>query len=236
MHPILTNYLDRFTNLSSNQVTNSDTKFYTNYSTEEHYSKLPYLYDIENFCLRLYKAYKENQKICIYSDYDTDAITATGVMYWGLIEFGFQKELISYYAPDRFIEGYGINLEAIKKLSKDNDLIISVDCGINSVTEADFLLSEKCDLIITDHHLLVGEIPKAISVCNPRLSDYYKAEAQGKEINKVLLNQFPEAVKWLNELKKSPKNYMSHSVTGVGVAWFVLVWYKYFLESLDLFQ
>ena len=247
MNPILIDYIKRFqkpeTNSKNFHVTSleKDSKFFTSYSLSEHYSRLPYVFDIENFCLRLYKASKQNQKICIYSDYDTDAITATGVMYWGLIELGFKSEQISYYAPDRFIEGYGINLEAIKKLAEQNDLIISVDCGINSVEEAKYLLSHKCDLIITDHHLLVGNVPKAIAVCNPRLSDYYNQNDQVNQKSPVktliisleFLKQFPETANWLKTLESSPKNYMSHSVTGVGVAWFVLVWYKYFLQALD---
>ena len=243
MNPILIDYIKRFqkpathTNDSNNSNPEVDSKFFTSYSLSEHYSKLPYLYNIENFCLRLHKALKQNQKVCIYSDYDTDAITATGVMYWGLVELGFKSEQISYYAPDRFIEGYGINLEAIKKLAEENDLIISVDCGINSVEEAKYLLSHSCDLIITDHHLLVGSVPKSIAVCNPRLSDYYNQNDQVNQktpaIDSGLLKEFPETSLWLEAVEHSSKNYMSHSVTGVGVAWFVLVWYKYFLQALE---
>lgn len=60
-------------------------------------------------------------------------------------------------------EGYGLNKNAILELKNDNvDLIITVDCGINSIDEVDYLndLDMKC--IITDHHDISNKsLPKA---------------------------------------------------------------------------
>ncbi|MGL4758522.1 MAG: single-stranded-DNA-specific exonuclease RecJ [Patescibacteria group bacterium] len=196
------------------------TNKYSTFFTSLERDNLPDLIEVEFFNIRLSKALNNNEKICIYSDYDADAITATATMYWGLILLGFNPANISFYAPDRFTEGYGINLEAIQKLSKSNQLIISVDCGINSTIEANWILDSKCDLIITDHHVLSGSVPQAQAVINPRLTEEYQKN--------YLLRRMRESNFEKNfsdqEFKLTIKNdYVSPSVCGVGVAWFCLL-------------
>jgi single-stranded-DNA-specific exonuclease len=182
--------------------------------------KLPWLPETEKVAKRLKLALEKNQKICIYSDYDTDAVTATCVMYRGLCALGFNSKNISYYAPDRFTEGYGMNTEAIRELSTLYDVIISVDCGINSVAEAEIVLKSKADLIITDHHHLSSDIPKAIAVLNPRLCAHYYYQ----------LPLFAARGNNVAEIPDDPKKWMSESITGVGVSWFTLLytaqWWK----------
>jgi hypothetical protein len=234
MHPTLQEYVQRFPKPESTQTYN---KFFTQLSLEEYSQKLPYLFDIENFCTRVFQAKINNEKVCIYSDYDTDAITATGVMHQGLLDLGFLPENLSTYAPDRFTEGYGINPEAMTELVKPNDLIISVDCGINSVEEADIVkASQKCDLIITDHHHLHDQIPDCIAVINPRLADYYTQNPFQKSFYNPNLNnsELENAIKnWQQKVYSSnSQNFLSKSVTGVGVAWFSLVWYAYFCQEI----
>jgi DHH family len=248
MHPKLVEYTHRFKK-DGQQI--KFEKFFTQFSLQEYSQKLPYLFEIENFCLRLYLAKKNHQKICIYSDYDTDAVTATAVMYHGLLNFEFKKENVGFYAPNRFIEGYGINPEAIEKLSKFYDLIISVDCGINSVLEAQIILdSSNCDLIITDHHHLHEKIPKALAVVNPRLSQFYadfeeKLEERKNLFENILKNfESQEQVKlriWQQKIIRKPniykensKEFLTQSSTGVSVAWFCLVWFGYFLQDNNL--
>jgi hypothetical protein len=248
MHPKLIEYTKRF---KKNEQPTKFERFFTQLSLQEYSQKLPYLFEIENFCLRLYLAKKNNQKICIYSDYDTDAVTATATMYHGLLNFEFKKENVGFYAPNRFIEGYGINPVAIEKLSKFYDLIISVDCGINSVLEAQIVLnSSNCDLIITDHHHLHEKIPKALGVVNPRLSEFYsdfeKELEERKNLFKNILNSFENQEQnklriWQQKVFREPKTYkqnpeefLTQSSTGVSVAWFCLVWFGYFLQDNNL--
>jgi hypothetical protein len=260
MNPLLVEYTQRFTR----QKTVVYDKFFTQFTLEEYTFKLPYLYDIENFCLRLVRALKNQEKICIYSDYDTDAVTATATMYWGLINLGFKKENLDFYAPDRFVEGYGMNDTAIRELATKFDLIISVDCGINSTSEAkivhqlqsqslpnDFRKNNHCDLIITDHHHLHSDLPDCEAVINPRLAEYYFHNSdrvqtiQNKaKIQIEKLNLDPTSVQkvktWLEKLSpkpadfdSNPQKFLSASVTGVGVAWFSVLWLGYFLADLD---
>jgi hypothetical protein len=170
-------------------------------------------------------------------------------MYWGLLELGFKKSKIDFYAPDRFTEGYGMNTEAAYTLSQEYDLIISVDCGINSTAEAEIIAASPADLLITDHHHLRADLPVALAVLNPRVGerfiqdpDFYLVRQKIAENNFTsLIANLPLAGEligkiknWKLELDKADKNLMSTSVTGVGVAWFSLVWLAYFLEACDL--
>ena len=188
--------------------------FFTQLELISYHQILPYIFQIELFNFRLLKAYLLKESICIYSDYDTDAVTATATMYHGLIQLGFDPEKISFYAPDRFTEGYGMNTAATEELAKNYDLIISVDCGINSRAEADLVNQMKvlansnasssdlqvkiADLIITDHHQLVGSIPEALAVVNPRLNSIYAGNPELVSILKnKIQNQKTELFEWL---------------------------------------
>ena len=192
--------------------------FFTTCNSDSQY----WMYEMDTFCKRVDKAIINNEKVCIYSDYDADAITATAVMYWGLIALGMNKANLSYYAPDRFTEGYGLNPTAISNLSLINDLIITVDCGINSVVEAQICLAnnQSCDMIITDHHVLSGDIPKALAVINPRLTDVYlndyTKQNYKKSVNSINFPEFPFST-------SNKTNWVSSSVCGVGVSWFCVL-------------
>ena len=114
---------------------------------------------------RIFKAIDNGQKIYIYGDYDVDGITSVSLLYLALSEI---EANVDYYIPLRD-EGYGLNKEAIQSLKNDNaDLVISVDCGINSIDEINFANELNLDFIITDHHEITGDIPKALAVINPK--------------------------------------------------------------------
>ena len=69
--------------------------------------KDPYLIkDMDKFVSRVIKAIENKEKICIYGDYDVDGITSITIMYKFLTEIGAD---VTYYLPDRLIEGYGVN-------------------------------------------------------------------------------------------------------------------------------
>lgn len=136
------------------------------------YSRLydPFLFkDMAKAVARIKLAIQEKQKIVIYADYDADAITASTVMTLALRKLG---GIVECYIPDRFTEGYGMNMEAMKKVAEEGaKLMITVDCGINSVQEAEICKSLGLDLIITDHHEITGELPDAYAVINPKNPD-----------------------------------------------------------------
>lgn len=111
------------------------------------------------------------KKILIYGDYDVDGITSTTLLLKTLKNWGWD---VDYYIPHRLIEGYGLKKDTLQKLdlSKYN-LIITVDCGINSIEEVEFLKKNGLEVIITDHHIpSSSNLPNALLVLNPHLNNY----------------------------------------------------------------
>lgn len=118
---------------------------------------------------RIFEASQNSEKVVIYGDYDIDGLTASAVLLEALQAWGVNA---TSYIPDRFEEGYGINLEALQKLKTDEvDLVISVDCGITSVKEIEWANANGLDVIITDHHSVPEVVPNALAVINPKQSD-----------------------------------------------------------------
>ncbi|MCZ6468780.1 MAG: single-stranded-DNA-specific exonuclease RecJ [Candidatus Dadabacteria bacterium] len=126
---------------------------------------------------RIKKALENNERIAIYGDYDVDGVTSTALLY------SFLKVLkanVTYYNPDRLKEGYGINIDAVKKLAEQGvSLIISGDCGITAVKEIEQAKELGVEFIVTDHHQPPQELPQAVSILNPKLSE---CKYPGKEI------------------------------------------------------
>jgi single-stranded-DNA-specific exonuclease len=75
------------------------------------------------------------------------------------------------YIPDRVDEGYGLNVDAIVRIAEQAQLLITVDCGIRSLSEVACAVEHKLDVIVTDHHSVGKELPPALAVINPRRPD-----------------------------------------------------------------
>ncbi|MEK9180608.1 MAG: single-stranded-DNA-specific exonuclease RecJ [Patescibacteria group bacterium] len=125
------------------------------------------LTDMEKAVDRLKQASAAGEKITIYADYDADAVTACALMFRALTHLGFKN--VDYYIPDRFTEGYGLNVEAVEQIAaRGTNLMITVDCGINARQEAARAAELGMEVIITDHHEILGDLPKAVAVVNPK--------------------------------------------------------------------
>ena len=118
---------------------------------------------------RIDKAIQNKEKICIYGDYDVDGITSITIMYQFLSSLGAD---VTYYLPDRLIEGYGVNTSALDVIKKRGvSLVITVDCGITAVEETKYAKSIGLDICITDHHECAEILPDAIAIVNPKQKD-----------------------------------------------------------------
>ncbi|MBG92434.1 MAG: single-stranded-DNA-specific exonuclease RecJ [Chloroflexi bacterium] len=123
---------------------------------------------------RLIQACENNEKVGIFGDFDVDGITATTLLTEGLGNLGIQP---IPYIPDRFSEGYGPNIEAIKKLAdQDVTLLITADCGTSSVNEIDQANRLGMEVIIIDHHSIPTVLPPAYAIVNPKLNGSYGSE------------------------------------------------------------
>lgn len=127
------------------------------------------LKDMEKAVLHVVSAIKENKKITIFADYDVDGATSAAL----LKRFFRDLEIdVNIYVPDRILEGYGPNVEALLNLKKNGtDLVIMVDCG--TVAFEPLLAAKEAglEIIVIDHHLGVLQKPQAIAVINPNSLD-----------------------------------------------------------------
>jgi len=126
----------------------------------------PYLMDgMKDAALRVIDAITNNEKICVYGDYDVDGTCSASLLYMFLKELGANVEV---YIPNRLDEGYGISLESIDKFKeKKINLLISVDCGITAVEEIEYAKKSNIETIICDHHQPKEKIPDAFAVLDP---------------------------------------------------------------------
>ncbi len=119
---------------------------------------------------RIVQAVRKNQKIVIFGDYDADGVPASVILAEFFRMIGFDN--FSVYIPDRHKEAYGLSIKAVERFVKEEvELIITVDCGITAVDEVDYANKYNIDVIITDHHLVPSELPKALAIVNPKQRD-----------------------------------------------------------------
>lgn len=123
--------------------------------------------DMDKAVNRLVLARERQERIVIYGDYDIDGLTATTVLLDSLAKFGYRQ--VETYIPNRFIEGYGLTVDAVDRIANNGaDLIITVDCGSLSTKEIEHANSLGIDVIVTDHHNVLAVQPPAVAVVNPK--------------------------------------------------------------------
>ncbi|MFN2166909.1 MAG: single-stranded-DNA-specific exonuclease RecJ [Anaerolineae bacterium] len=119
---------------------------------------------MEDAVARLRQAIRRHEPIAVYGDFDTDGVTATALLVDTLSALGAR---VRPYIPHRVDEGYGLNLNALRRLWQAGvRVVVTVDCGIRSVREAS-RAQDHLDLIITDHHSVGPDLPPALAILNP---------------------------------------------------------------------
>lgn len=127
--------------------------------------------DMDKAVERLERARTKQEKITIYGDYDIDGLTATTVLLDAFESFGFAH--VDAFIPNRFVEGYGLTVDAVEKIAATGaQLIVTVDCG--SLSEKEIIRANELgvDVIVTDHHNVAPVQPPAIAVINPKRPDH----------------------------------------------------------------
>lgn len=121
------------------------------------------LKDIDKAVDKIKNAIAENKKILVYGDYDSDGICATTILYLHFKSLGANVDV---FIPNRFENGYGISVEAIEIITEEYqpDLIVTVDLGITAIEEVEIIKQEGIDIVITDHHLPLAEVPDCILI------------------------------------------------------------------------
>jgi len=125
--------------------------------------------DISQAVSRIYKAVLAREKIAVYGDFDVDGVTAIVILVEGLTRLGAE---VVPYIPDRIKEGHGLKIPALEQLrAEGTSLIITVDCGVTDVKEVKQAQGMGMDMIITDHHMPLKNLPAAVAVIDPKRKD-----------------------------------------------------------------
>ena len=130
-----------------------------------HPKELPGCQDVAE---KLLVAIKADKKITVYGDYDVDGMTGTAILRQAIRLLGGR---VNYYVPSRLTEGYGLNNEAIRTLAAEGtELIITNDCGINSLEEAETAKEAGVEMLITDHHTPGKQLPNVSAIAHPQIA------------------------------------------------------------------
>jgi single-stranded-DNA-specific exonuclease len=125
--------------------------------------------DIHQATNRIYQGLLSGEKIAVYGDFDVDGITGTAILVQGLKALGGN---ITPYIPHRIREGHGLNSDALDYLRNEGmSLVITVDCGVTGIAQVKRAKKHGLDIVITDHHTPLGELPEAVAVVDPKRED-----------------------------------------------------------------
>ncbi len=120
---------------------------------------------------RMIRSIENNERIAVYADFDCDGIPGASVLSDFFAKIGYEN--VRIYIPHRDREGYGFHTAAITELAGDAvKLIITVDVGTNAFDAVAHANMLGVDVIVTDHHELIGDAPKAIAILNPKRGEY----------------------------------------------------------------
>lgn len=169
----------------------------------------PFLFsDMEKVIERIEIAKEKNELVAIFGDYDADGVTSSVILKETLEKIGINPIV---YIPDKKLEGYGMNIKAIREFKEKNvKLILTVDCGITNIKETEDAKSKGIDVIIIDHHHVPEKIPDALAIINPHIknSGYPFLELAGvgvtfKVVDALYRKFLPdkiEQLKWILDL------------------------------------
>ena len=154
--------------VNRNIVEDKDVELFLNPTRNDFHD--PYLMpDMRQAVDRIVKAIENKEKTMIYGDYDVDGITSITVLSRFFKERGLD---VGAYIPNRLDEGYGLNKDAIKQIADEGyKLIITVDCGISGTEEVAYAYELGMEVIITDHHEPLEELPEALAVIDCKRKD-----------------------------------------------------------------
>ena len=120
---------------------------------------------------RILAAIQNKKRLCVYGDYDVDGVSGTAILLMALRHLGAD---VDFHVPHRLEDGYGLNIEALRKIAEaGTSVVVTVDCGIASIAEAEEAKRLNLELIVTDHHEFKDTLPSAAVLVHPRLPGDY---------------------------------------------------------------
>ncbi|WP_455474787.1 single-stranded-DNA-specific exonuclease RecJ [Bartonella sp. B30(2025)] len=154
--------------------------------------------DMECAAERIIKAIINKEKIAVFGDYDVDGACSSAIIARFLRYFGIEVKI---YIPDRIVEGYGPNEQAMRMLVQEGArLIITVDCGANSPDAIKAVRLAGGDVVILDHHQMTEVHQEAIALVNPNRPDDFSGQGHLCAAGVVFIT-----LAWVNHLLRRKK-------------------------------
>src|SRR3989344_5473777 len=147
----------------------NDIKAFLNPDYESHTHSPNLLEGMDRAVARVLSAVNRGERFAVYADFACDGIPGAAVLsdFFAKIKYGN----VEIYIPHRDREGYGFHEEAIKELAERGvALIITVDVGTTAVNAVLYAKKLGIDVIVTDHHEILGALPEAVAVLNPKFT------------------------------------------------------------------
>jgi len=174
--------------------------------------------EIKKAISRIKIAKKNNEHVIIYGDYDADGITGTAILWEALHSLGV---FVLPHIPERFSEGYGINLKTVKKLKEKDpklSLIITVDHGIVAEEKIKIINKLGIDVIITDHHQAGNKLPKPQAlIYTTKISGSAVAWFLAREVSKDLIREKLSLAAIGTIADQLPLTGINHSIVKFGL-------------------
>src|SRR4051812_47852971 len=127
------------------------------------------LTDMPKAAARIADAIERREMIAIFGDYDVDGATSAAVLAKFLRHCGLEPLI---HIPDRLLERYGPNTEAVRALSeKGAQLLVTVDCGTTSIAPLVDAKALGLDVVTIDHHQAGEALPPVDALVNPNRQD-----------------------------------------------------------------
>jgi single-stranded-DNA-specific exonuclease len=170
--------------------------------------------DMAKAVSRIEAAFRQQEKILIYGDYDVDGTTAVACLLH-FIRKWYLPGLVDFYIPHRYREGYGVSRQGIDfAKEKGFTLIVSMDCGIKSADLIAYAGTLGIDFIVCDHHLPDDRLPPAVAILNPKQKDcpYPYKELCGCGVGFKLITALSER---LGFAKEEPFQYLDLVATAI---------------------
>lgn len=124
--------------------------------------------DIDQGIKRTIEAIQKQENICLYGDYDADGVTSVAILCNFFHHMGINPNI---YIPGRH-EGYGLNINAVKKLKEQGvSFLICLDCGSSNREEIEEAKKSGIDVIVIDHHETSNADCFPVALINPKRAD-----------------------------------------------------------------
>lgn len=116
---------------------------------------------------RIKKAIAQKERIVLYGDADLDGVSAVIIAEEAIRSLG--GKVAAVYFPDREKEGYGITPKALGVLKAHAPaLLVAFDLGISNFEEIPAAKKLGFDVIVVDHHKVIGKLPRADVIVDPK--------------------------------------------------------------------